>query len=445
MSALVTFFFGALLFLSAKGPSHVSTGRSARQGFAMIALSWSAAGFFSSLPFLLTIDSISITNAVFEAFSGITTTGSTVFTNLDSMDKSVLLWRSSLQWIGGIGFVVMAVIVLPALQIGGMQLFQIELFEGMEKDSPRISQIGKNIAILYLALTSLCSLSYFLAGMSFFDAINHAMTTVATGGYSTHDNSFAYFQSPSIEFIAVFFMIVGSLPFIILIHALKGQLYTLFRDEQIRLFFLLFLFFLFLLNIYLIFGTPQLEPSHAFRISLFNLTSIFTGTGYASAPFDSWGPTALAMFFFFMFLGGCAGSTSCGIKIFRFQVLGKILHNHIRGAIQPYGVFIAKYNGRPLTTPIIHSVMSFMACFLLFYIIIAVLLAAHGLDFLTALSATTAAIANVGPALGPIVGPSSTFQNIPESAKWILTAAMLLGRLDIITILVLFSPRFWSS
>ena len=445
ISGLFTLFSGVLMYVMGYNKNSIGGQNSARQGFALISFSWITVGIFSCIPFLITLPDISITDAVFEALSGITTTGSTIFTGLDYMDKSILLWRSSLQWVGGIGFVVMAVIILPSLQIGGMQLFQIEIFEGMEKDSPRTSQIGVSIATLYATLTVACASSYYFAGMDGFDAINHAMTTVATGGYSTHDESFAYFQSPTIETIAVIFMIIGSLPFIVLIHVFKGQIYSMFFDEQVGLFFILLIIFLILMNLYLVLGSSQLPIDTAFRVSLFNITSIFTGTGYASSPFDTWGYPALVLFFFMMFLGGCAGSTSCGIKLFRFQVLGKILQNHIRNAIQPYGVFIPKYNGRPLTDSVINSVMAFMACFVVVYVISTIVIAAHGLDFLTSLSASAAALANVGPALGNVVGPSHTFQSLPDSAKWVLAINMLFGRLDIITIFVLFSPRFWNS
>ena len=444
LASIVTCFFGFLFYIAANHQSAI--GRlSAKQAFAMIVFSWSIASIFASLPFLLAMPELSFTDAVFETFSGITTTGATVFTGLDEMDKSILLWRSILQWVGGIGFVVMAVIILPALQVGGMQLFQIELFEGIEKDRPHTSEIGVQIIVFYLAITLLCTLAYYHAGMNSFDALNHAMTTVATGGYSTHDLSFVYFDSYAIEIIAVCFMLMGSLPFLVLIRACRGRLLSLWKDEQIRLFFLLLVIFLVIMNGYLIWGEPAFSPEQSLRNSLFNITSIFTGTGFASAAFDTWGAPALALFFFIMFLGGCAGSTSCGIKIFRFQVLGKILKNHFRSASQPYGVFITRYNGRRITAPILNSVIAFMTCFGGVYCLCTLLIVFHGHDFLTSLSTAAAALANVGPALGEVTGPSATYATLSDSLKWILTFSMLLGRLDLIAILVLFSPHFWKD
>ncbi len=415
-----------------------------RQAFAMTTLSWLVLTFFASLPFVYSSLSLSFTDAMFEAMSGITTTGSTVITGLDMAPRGILLWRSLLQWLGGIGIVVMAIAVLPMLKVGGMQLFRMESSDQSEKALPRAAQIATAIGVIYLLLSGACAGAYWLAGMSGFDAIAHAMTTIATGGFSTADASIGNFDSAAIDAIAVVGMIIGALPFILYLKFLRGDFGALFSDTQVQS-FLSLVSLLVITTAAWLWLQNGLEPALALRFATFNIISIITGTGYATSDFSLWGSFALPIFFFIMFIGGCAGSTTCGIKIFRFQVLYAAARTQIYHLLQPHGVFIPYYNRRPISDEVIVSVLSFFFMWFLSFTLLALALGMLGLDFLTAFSAAATSISNVGPALGPVVGPSGTFQALPDTAKWLLTGGMLLGRLELFTVIVLFSRTFWRG
>lgn len=414
-----------------------------RHAFLLTVLAWLVIPLFGSLPLYFSTLGLSFTDAFFEAMSGITTTGATVIVDLENQPRGLLLWRSLLQWLGGVGIVVMALSLLPALGIAGMQLFQIEFFERIEKTMPRTTQISLIISAIYGGITVLCGFAYFWAGMSEFDAINHAMTTVATGGFSTRDQSIGAFNSGAIEGIAVVFMILGSLPFLLYQRFLRGEWMVFVRDSQV-------LWFLCLLFTGIVLGTVMnahlqgLSWVASLRLTALNITSIMTGTGYASADFSLWGSFFITLFFFLMFTGGCAGSTTCGLKVFRLQVLFAAVRTQVRRLIEPDGVFINRYSNRPIPDAVVDSVMGFVIVFILTFVILALLLGLLGLDFLTATSGAAAAIANVGPGLGPIIGPGGSYASLSEAAKWVLMAGMLLGRLEIFTVLVLLSPRFWS-
>lgn len=437
----LTLFVGLMMTLT----NRVRTGvMSIRQAFVMTALSWCLLPAFAALPLAFSDLNLSYTDAFFEAMSGITTTGSTVIVGLDFAPPGLLLWRSLLQWLGGIGIIVMAVSVLPMLQVGGMQLFRMEFAERMEKALPRAAQIGGWISAIYLVMTMLCAALYWLAGMSGFDAINHAMTTVATGGFSTYDASMGVFGSERIEWIATVFMMLGSLPFLLYLQAVRGQPMALWRDSQVRWFFAILLSAISLMILYLI-VIKAWPVGDALRFTSFNVTSIMTGTGYATQDFGGWGAFAPPLFFLLMFIGGCAGSTSCGIKIFRIQVLYQTAKIQMRRLLIPNGVFIAYYNGRPIPESVEESVMSFFFLFVALFALLACALGALGLDFITATSGAATAIANVGPGLGDVIGPSGNFASLPDAAKWLLSLGMLLGRLEIFTILVLLAPSFWRG
>ena len=414
-----------------------------RQAFVLTTTVWVVIAVFSALPFHLSSLGLSLTDSFFEAMSGITTTGSTVIVGLDRVSPGILIWRAMLQWLGGIGIIVTAISVLPMLRIGGMQLFRVEAFEA-DKVLPRAKQIAAEILFVYLLITAVAALTYFLLGMSGFDAIAHAMTTVATAGYSTHDASFAAFGSAPLEWSASLFMVLGSVPFVLYLRALHGSLRPLLRDQQVRGMLLIMGMAIAALTLWLLYHL-EMPLFEALRQATFNAISIMTGTGYASTAFDLWGSFAIGVFFLLMFIGGCAGSTSCGIKVFRFQILYETAKTQLRRLMQPRGVFLTYYNGRLVTEQIAASVMSFFFLFILFFALLAALLGAFGLDFLTAVSAAAAAMANVGPGLGPIVGPAGSFAPLPDAAKWLLAAGMLLGRLEIFTVLVLFMPRFWRG
>ncbi|MFB3102945.1 MAG: TrkH family potassium uptake protein, partial [Alphaproteobacteria bacterium] len=414
-----------------------------RQAFVMTTLSWIAITVFAALPFAFSELDLSVTDAFFEAMSGITTTGATVIVNLDNAPPGILLWRALLQWLGGIGIIVTAVAMLPMLKVGGMQLFRMESSDTTEKVLPRAAQISTAIGAIYFILTSICAVAYWAAGMPGFDAIAHAMTTIATGGFSTSDDSLAAFATPGIEWIAVVFMILGSLPFVLYLQVVRGRPMSLFRDSQVRWFLALALA-LIIIVILILSISQGVSSSQSLRLAAFNTISILTGTGYSTAAFDNWGPLALTIFFLIMFIGGCAGSTTCGIKIFRFQILYETATTQIRRLVQPHGVFIPYYNRSPITDEVAMSVMSFFFFYVLVYVVLALGLSLLGLDFLTALSGAATAISNVGPGLGPVIGPNGTFTSLPDSAKWLLSAGMLLGRLELFTILVLFAPAFWK-
>ena len=441
MAAAFTLFVGVMLLLT----NRVRFGNlTLRQAFVMTTSSWIVLPTFAALPLHFAELGLSYTDSFFEAMSGITTTGSTVLVGLDFAPPGILLWRSLLQWLGGVGIIVMAVSILPMLQVGGMQLFRMEFAERMEKALPRAAQIGAWIAIIYLGLTLICAGLYHLAGMSAFEAINHAMTTVATGGYSTHDRSVGVFESASVDVIATVFMILGSLPFLLYLQALRAQPSALINDSQVRWFFGFLGTAVVAMILYLYFGLDR-SLLDSLRAAAFNVTSIMTGTGYATEDFGSWGAVSPPLFVMLMFIGGCAGSTTCGIKVFRFQVLYATSRVQLKRLLQPNGVFIAYYNRRPIPEAVEESVMSFFFLFMMIFGLIAVGLGMMGLDFITATSGAATAIANVGPGLGPVIGPSGNFATLPDGAKWLLSLAMLLGRLEIFTVLVLLAPGFWRQ
>lgn len=414
---------------------------SVRDMFLITSLVWTIASTFAALPFMF-INHISFTDAYFETMSGITTTGSTVLSGLDEMAPSILLWRSILQWLGGVGFIVMAVAVLPMLNVGGMRLFQTESSDWSDKSSPRAKTIAKNIMAVYLTLTILCTLSYLWTGMSFFEAINHAFTTVSTAGYSTSDHSMNHFSN-SAHWVGTLFMFLGGLPFLLFIAALqKRRPKLLYNDAQVRGFTYLFLFVSAVITLYLCLHNHY-AFADALRIAMFNVISIITTTGYALDDFTAWGALPITLFIFLMMVGACSGSTSGGIKIFRFQIAASMLHNQMMKLLHPSGVFVQRYNQRPVNEEIIRSVVSFGLTYFMTIITISGCLSAMGIDPITSISGAITAVANVGPGVGDIIGPTGNFSTLPEAAKWLLSLGMLMGRLEILTLLVLFFPAFW--
>lgn len=439
-SALCASFIGGLFILTNKTDfKHLD----AQQAFLLTTFSWLFIAIFSSLPFYLSEMKMSFTDSFFEAMSGVTTTGSTVIDNLKETPRGILMWRALLQWLGGIGIIVMAISIMPMLRVGGMQLFRMESSE-KEKALPRATQIASSIGYIYLFLTILCVVIYHAFGMDTFDAIAHAMTTIATGGFSTYDTSFSHYHDPYLEYTAVIFMWLGCLPFVLYVKAINGGWDALYKDKQVRWFFGIVISAALIMTFYL--THHSLLPFwEAFRRALFNTTSVITGTGYANYDYMLWGGFAIGMIFFLSCIGGCAGSTTCGIKIFRFQVLYEIATVQIKQLITPNGVFIPRYNSKPMPKDVPMSVMSFFFMFALCFVVLAMALSFIGLDFLTAMSGAVTSISNVGPGLGHIIGPTGTFKPLPDSAKWILSFGMLLGRLELFTILVMLSRHFWRK
>ena len=439
--SVLTFLIGIVLYVGFKKEKMKID---LRQAFLLTILSWFLIAFFGSLPFIYSSSSLNFTDAFFESISGITTTGSTVISNLDELSEGILVWRSLLQWFGGIGIIVLAIAILPTLQIGGMQLLHMEHDDPYEKTLPKINKFIIQIITLYVSLTILCFFLYYFFGMSAFDSLIHCMTTISTGGFSNHTLSFKYFNSYSLESISVIFMILGSLPFVIYIQFFHGQRMSIFRDDQIRLFFML-LIFIILITLVWLKQYLNIEWLEALRLSVFNITSILTGTGYTSSNYNSWGGFGVIIILMIMFVGGCAGSTTGGIKIFRFQILFRGVRLQIKKLTQPHAVFLMKFNNKTVTENTYTSIISFFFIYILLFILSSISLSFFELDFLTALSASASAISNVGPGIGEIIGPLGNYSNINDKAKWILAFTMLIGRLEIFTVLILFSSNFWKK
>ena len=440
-ASLLTLFVGAILYLSNRDSTteHLEL----RQAFLLTNSAWISIALFGSLPFLLSEIDMSFTDAIFESTSGITTTGATVINNLEATSHGILIWRALLQWLGGVGIIVMALAVLPMLSIGGMQLFKTESYETPDKVVPKAASFAAGISIVYITLTVVWALMLWFAGMPLFDSIAHAMTTLATGGYSTKSASLAAFDSSSIEMIVIFGMIVGSLPFVHYLAITKKGLKNLFKDDQVKLFLTLIVFVVLIVSIYLnLNDIPFLE---ALRLASFNVISIITGTGFGTSDFNNWGGFPTTILLILMFIGGCAGSTTCGLRMARIQVLVANAKAQISKLIRPHAVVVSYYNQKPIPENVAESVMGFFFLYIISFAVIACLLGGLGLDLITAISGAASAIGNVGPGLGDIIGPSGTYQSIPELGKLFLCAGMILGRLEIFAILVMFSPLFWKN
>ncbi|HIM32412.1 MAG TPA: TrkH family potassium uptake protein [Pelagibacteraceae bacterium] len=442
LSALVTAFIGTLLVLT---NLEENKKLNLQQAFLLTTLSWLGIAIFGCLPFLLSNLNLSLVDAFFESMSGITTTGSTIITNLDDAPKSILIWRAILQWLGGIGVIVMAITILPLLNIGGMQLFRMESSDTTEKILPKTREITLIISIIYLALTFTCGISYWAVGMNIFDSIAHSMTTIATGGFSTYSGSIGHFQNPRIEIISIIFIVLGSIPFIAYLKFVKGDKKIFLKDAQIKGLIYILIISILLMFLYLMLSNKEYSFSENLRISTFNVVSVLSGTGYVTADFSSWGNFPLIFFLFLMFIGGCAGSTTCGIKIFRFQILSHFIINQIKKLVYPHGVFSIKYNNEKINDTFIYSIITFIFLYFFIFFILAALLSVNGLDFITAISGSASAIANVGPGLGNVIGPNGNFSDLPNFSKLSLSLGMLLGRLELFAVLVLFFPSFWKN
>ncbi len=440
-SAIISIIFGVLFFIS--NLDHEKK-LNLPQAFLLTALSWITIAVFGSLPFIFSSLNLSITDSFFESISGITTTGSTIIVNLEVVPKSILLWRAILQWLGGIGIIVMAITLMPIMNVGGMQLFKTSSRDTAEKILPRSKQVTIRLIIIYLFFTTLCCLLYNIFGMSFFDSITHSMTTLATGGFSNYNDSIGHFNSAYIEITSMIFIILGSIPFIAYIKYLNGDKKIFFSDSQIVTFIKIILFSIIFMFIYL-----SIANKSIFEISLrsisFNVISILTGTGYVTKDFSLWGNFPLVFFLILMFIGGCAGSTACGIKIFRVQLLYRFIANELKKIIYPRGIFIIKYDNNNIDEKFMSSVISFIYLYIVIFFIIAALLSLTGLDFITSISAAATSISNVGPGLGEIIGPNGNFSKLSDISKWVLSFSMILGRLELFAILVLFIPSFWRK
>ncbi len=440
-AAFITVLTGALMALACA--NGVGSGLTIRQTFLLTTLVWLALPVFGAIPFMLGATNLGFTDAFFEAMSGLTTTGATVLGGLEALPEGLKLWRGILQWLGGIGIIVVAMVFLPELKVGGMQIFRSEGFDTMGKILPRATEIASRISVIYVALTLACALAYAATGMDSFDALTHAMTTVATGGMANYDASFAALP-PGSHYVAVIFMILAALPFVRYVQLLAGSAKPLWRDSQVRGFFLV-LFALVLLMTLWTWRSVHGPGETGFREALFNVTSILTGTGYANANYMLWGPFAVTMFFFIGLIGGCAGSTACSIKIFRYQLLFASIKVQIRRLHSPSGVFTPRYEGRSVSEDVLNSVMAFFVAFIVSIGVTSVALGLTGLDFTTSLSGAAAALGNIGPGLGQEIGPAGNYQGLNDTAKWILAMAMLVGRLEIMAVLTIITWQFWRA
>ena len=444
ISAFGSVTFGALLYVLSRGDPP-RTGQ--REAFLLTVLVWVVLPAIAAIPFVAS--GMTLTDAMFESISGLTTTGATVLTGLDSLPRGLLLWRAILQWIGGIGIIVTAIAILPQLRVGGMQLFQIESSDQSGKFMPRVTTIAMQTGIVYLVMSIACAILYMVTGMNPFEAIAHAMTTMAAGGYSTHDASFGFYGDTAAPWVAIVFMTIAGLPFALLAQLmLSGRLGPLLRDPQPRLYLgLIASFFLAILACIVLFPpeTGFESPVRMVRDVLFSVISVMTGTGYATTSYDQWNEAATAIFLVIMFIGGCAGSAACGMKVFRIELSAKAVIAHSQRMVTRRRLAPVRYAGQPVEEDTLQSVMVFVFLYIATFLFAAALLGVMGMDTLSAISAAATSVSNVGPGLGEIIGPAGTFQTLDPEEKWVCAIAMLLGRLEFIAVFVVLTRRFWSG
>ncbi|WP_299627330.1 TrkH family potassium uptake protein [uncultured Tateyamaria sp.] len=439
--AVITVFTGGAIALSCA--NGVREGLTIQQTFLLTTGVWLALPIFGALPFFFGATEARFVDAFFEAMSGLTTTGSTVLSGLEELPKGLLLWRGILQWLGGIGIIVVAMVFLPELRVGGMQIFRTESFDTFGKILPRATEIASRISVIYVALTMICALAYLVAGMNAFDATVHAMTTIATGGFANYDASFGAFD-PAVSYVATIFMLLAALPFVRFVQLSAGTARPLLQDTQIHAFLATALVIVLLISGWNLWQQNAINEG-AVRTALFNSVSLMTGTGFANADYGQWGSFAIAVLFFTGLIGGCAGSTACSIKIFRYQLLFASIRAQLQKTRSPHGIFTPRYAGRPVGEDVLNSVMSFFVFFTVTLGLLAVALAMTGLDFTTSISGAAAALANVGPGFGDQIGPAGNFAGLNDTAKWLLAAAMLIGRLELMAVYVILTVQFWRA
>ena len=441
ISAFVVGGVGSFLVFAFRRPWVGALDR--RTGYLITLSAWVSISLFGSLPLWISSLQPSFTDAVFETVSGLTTTGATAFSGLDHMPPGILLWRSLLQWIGGIGIVVMALAVLPMLRVGGMQLFHSELSDISLKPFPRVAQIARTIGAVYVGLTAACTVALIVAGMDPFDAVNHAMATIATGGFSTKDASVAFYDSVGIEVVLIVFMALSALPLVFYAgFFLRGRRFVL-EDEQIVDFLRVLAIAIGVCTLWNV--SQGMAPLHALRLSAFNVTSILTDTGFATSDFSTWGSFAVGLFFLLYFIGGCAGSTAGAVKIFRWQLLFASAGRQLKRTLSPNRIVTVHYQGERVAEDTIGAVRNFLFMYVLTFMVLSLAVMATGLDFLSSTSAIAQAMANAGPGLGPVVGPATNFHAVPDAAKWLVILGMVLGRLELATAYVVLLPDFWRS
>ncbi len=438
-AAAISLFVGVALMLATRGGS---AKLSLRQAFLFAVVSWLAFAAIGALPLHFSRLGLSLTDAFFESMSGITSTGATILVSVEAAPAGVLFWRALLNWLGGLAFIAFSSSILPMLHIGGMQVFRTEGIDTPENLLPRAAQLVSITGGIYVAFTAAGTVALAAAGMPGFDAVVHGMTSISTGGFSTRDAQLAAFSGSWIPWILVVAMIAGSLPFPLYAEVFRGRSRRLVRDQQVRGFFGILAGFAVLAVLWLWLGLDMPLERAAAR-AIFAVTSIMTGTGLALDDFNQWGGFALVLLFLLMFVGGCAGSTACGIKVFRFQIAYSVWRTQLARLVEPHGVFVPHYNRQPITDDVAAAVMGFFFLFVLAFLAVALGFGLSGLDLVTSLSGAATIVGNVGPGFGPLIGPSGNFAGLPEAAKWIASAGMLIGRLEVFTVFVLFSAAFW--
>lgn len=440
-SAFTAIIIGApLLFLTQKGDKGIRK----REGYLIVALGWLTMVTISMLPYLFSGVMSNITDAFFETMSGMTTTGASVLTNIEATPEGILYWRSLTQWIGGMGIIVLTVAIFPLLGIGGIELFVAEA-PGPTSDKlhPRIQETAKRLWLIYVSLTALLIIILYFSGMTFYDAINHAFTTMATGGFSTKNASMAHFDIPHIQYIIIFFMLLAGTNYTVIYLGIQGKFKRVWQSDEFK-FYLTLVGFLTLIITLAVMKHSGNGFEQSFRDSLFQIVSLITTTGFVSTDYTQWTTGLTMIFFILMFLGACAGSTSGGIKLVRHYVFFKNSILEFKRILHPRAIVPVKLNGNVVRSRIRTHIIIFLLLYLFFFVIGSIVLSILGLDFLTAIGATATSLGNVGPGIGD-VGPVDNFAWLPANVKWVLSFLMLLGRLELFTILVLFSPYFWKS
>ena len=443
ISSAFTVFIGLVLVLATSSTSLTTQGTSQRETILITICLYTVIPVFAGVPFFLGEPNFRIIDAYFEAVSGLTTTGATVFTNIESLPEGYLIWRGILQWIGGILIIIIAMTVFPRLRIGGMQYFMKSNYETITTVIPQAISTARGISIIYLTVSLLCFFSYNFAGLSVFDSLVHSMTTVATGGFGNYDSSFQELGYRA-EYVAIIFMVLAALPFIRYLTLFQDAGKSVFLDRQVQGFFLIVFCVGVALTLWQILVNGQ-GSELAIRKALFNSISIMTGTGYVSSDYNAWGSFPVAIFFLIGLIGGCAGSTSCSVKVFRYQVLLAGIIAQVKKIYSPHAIIKPKYQGKNIPNEIMISIVIFTVMFLFTLLISALLLAMTGLDFITSISGSAAALANIGPGLGEIIGPTGNYQNLSDPAKLILAITMATGRLELLAVYVILTLKFWQS
>lgn len=443
LSAAITLFLGGLFVSSHKTDHTLTLGK--RDTFLLTILSWTISILFSTFPFLFSKINLTLTDAFFESVSGMTTTGATILKDLDHMNVGILVWRAMLHWLGGIGIVVMALTIMADLRIGGMEVFQTDGgADPSEKLFPRIRQITQTIFLSYISITIIGIAALYSVKLSFVDAFCHTLSCISTGGFANYDSSIGHYKSLPVELILTGLMVIGGLPQLLFARLWVGKYTSLLEDSQLKIYIKTLIFIVLSISLWRILNGR--DPALSILVhTLFNITSVMTTTGFASENYLTWGPFAVILFFILPFIGGCTGSTTGGLKIFRLQVVWTVIVVQLKKLRRPHGIFLPKFKGKELSEGLVQSVIGFVMLFFLSCFGLALILSFLGLDFITAFSGACSMLTNLGPCLSPLVGPEGTYTNFEPVVKWCFMIGMIFGRLELLTLYILFLPSFWKD